>query len=121
SPTQRAWRRFRRNRLAVAGSLFLLALLLLILAGPILSSYSPLALSEDQFAPPSAKHWCGTDVHGRDLLARLVYGTRISLLVGLVGAGVSLVIGVIWGAVAGYLGGRWDSVMMRGVDVLYAL
>ena len=83
--------------------------------------YSPVALSDAQFQPPNLKHWCGTDVHGRDLLARIIYGAQISLLVGAVGAGVSLVIGVTWGAVAGYLGGRWDSVMMRFVDILYSL
>jgi peptide/nickel transport system permease protein/oligopeptide transport system permease protein len=79
------------------------------------------ALSDAQFEPPSAGHWCGTDVHGRDLLSRLVYGARISWLVGIVGAGVSLVIGVLWGATAGYLGGRWDNLMMRAVDILYSL
>jgi peptide/nickel transport system permease protein/oligopeptide transport system permease protein len=84
-------------------------------------TWTPTALSDAQFAPPSRAHWLGTDVHGRDLLSRLVYGTRISLLVGIVGAGMSLVIGVSWGALAGYLGGRWDSVLMRIVDVLYAL
>ena len=78
-------------------------------------------MSEAQFQPPGAGHWCGTDVHGRDLLSRVFYGARISLVVGLVGAGVSLVIGVLWGAIAGYLGGRWDALMMRFVDILYSL
>jgi peptide/nickel transport system permease protein/oligopeptide transport system permease protein len=94
---------------------------LLILIWPAFAPYSPVALSDAQFEPPNAKHWCGTDVHGRDLLARIIYGAQISLLVGAVGAGVSLVIGVTWGALAGYLGGRWDSVMMRFVDILYSL
>jgi peptide/nickel transport system permease protein/oligopeptide transport system permease protein len=60
-------------------------------------------------------------VHGRDLLARILYGARISMMVGLVGAGVALVIGVVWGAVAGYIGGRTDELMMRFVDILYSL
>src|SRR5947207_2111434 len=111
TPSQRARRRLLGNRLAVSGGLFLLGLFLLILLFPRFSRYSPLALSEAQFAPPSASHWFGTDVHGRDLLARIVYGTRVSLLVGAVGAGVSLLIGVSWGAVAGYVGGRCDSSM----------
>lgn len=84
-------------------------------------TWSPVGLSETQFHAPDSKHWFGTDVHGRDLLSRVCYGARISLVVGLVGASVSLVIGVLWGAVAGYLGGRWDAVMMRFVDVLYSL
>ena len=67
------------------------------------------------------QHWFGTDVHGRDLMARVFYGAQISLVVGMVGAVVSLVIGVLWGAIAGYLGGRTDSIMMRIVDVLYSL
>jgi len=100
---------------------FLLALLALIILWPALSPYNPDALSDAQFQWPSLQHWCGTDVHGRDLLARLMSGARISLLVGAVGAGVSLVIGVAWGAIAGYVGGRVDGAMMRVVDVLYSL
>ena len=84
-------------------------------------THSPVALSDAQFERPSSNHWCGTDVHGRDLLSRIMDGARISLLVGLMGAGVSLVIGVLWGAVAGYAGGRCDQIMMRFVDILYSL
>jgi len=84
-------------------------------------NYQPDKLSDAQFQPPNAAHWCGTDVHGRDLLSRMLYGAQISLLVGIVGAGVSLVIGVLWGAIAGYAGGRVDSVMMRFVDILYSM
>ena len=121
SPNQQAWRRFRRNRLAVGCAGFLLAMFLLMLLWPFVARFQPDAVSDAQFQPPSAQHWLGTDLHGRDLLSRVCYGARVSLLVGLVGAGVSLVIGVFWGAVAGYLGGRWDSFLMRVVDVLYAL
>jgi peptide/nickel transport system permease protein/oligopeptide transport system permease protein len=83
--------------------------------------HDPNRVSDDQFQPPGARYWFGTDVHGRDLFSRVLYGARWSLLVGLVGAGVSLVIGVSWGAVAGYVGGRLDNWMMRVVDVLYSL
>jgi peptide/nickel transport system permease protein/oligopeptide transport system permease protein len=120
-PAQRAWRRFLRNRPGVISGGLLLVVLLVVLLWPALGALPPDAVSDDQFVAPSAKHWFGTDVHGRDLLSRVMYGARLSLLVGAVGAGVSLVIGVLWGAVAGYLGGRWDSVMMRAVDVLYSL
>lgn len=79
------------------------------------------ALSEAQFAGPSRAHWLGTDANGRDLLARVCEGARLSLVVGMAGSLVSLVIGVGWGAAAGYLGGRWDGAMMRVVDILYAM
>ena len=120
SPNRRAWLRFRDNRPAVMASLFLLILISLALAWPLISSQGDVH-SEAQFAAPSGGHWFGTDVHGRDLFGRVLAGTRISLMVGLVGALVSLVIGVSWGATAGFLGGRWDNLLMRTVDVLYSL
>src|SRR3954469_2309544 len=121
TPNQRAVRRFLRNRPAVASTIFLILMLILVGLWPLFSPFSPVELSDAYSQAPSAKHWFGTDVLGRDLLARVFYGARISLLVGAVGAGVSLVIGVLWGAIAGYLGGRWDAVMMRIVDILYSL
>ena len=72
-------------------------------------------------SPPSWQHWLGTDILGRDLLTRLLYGGRISLAVGFAATSVALIIGVTWGTVAGYIGGRVDSVMMRIVDILYTL
>ena len=130
SPGQQAWRRFRKNRPAVASSIYLGLLTLVILAWPLLLAvvggsfghdHAPDQLSDAQFAPPSRHHWFGTDVHGRDVFSRVLYGAQISLFVGLVGTLVSLVIGVLWGAIAGYAGGRLDSVMMRVVDILYSL
>jgi len=120
-PRAGAWARFSRNRAAVAGAWLLGALVLLTLLGPALMTWKPDDISDLQFTPPDWHHWFGTDVHGRDLLSRVLAGARVSLLVGVVGAFVSLVIGVTWGAVAGYAGGRWDSVLMRTVDILYAL
>jgi len=104
--------------------LILLSLTLIVLAsilGPWLSPYSLSEVSAARLAPPSFSHWLGTDLHGRDLLTRLLYGGRISLLVGLVGATVSLFVGVTYGLISGYLGGRTDNAMMRFVDILYAL
>jgi len=116
-----AGRRFAANKPAVASAVMLGALLLVTLLWPWIAPYAPEAMSDAQFGAPDARHWFGTDLFGRDLLTRVFYGARLSLLVGAVGAGVSLVIGVLWGAVAGYLGGRWDGLMMRFVDVLYSL
>lgn len=121
SPAARAWRRFRRHRAAVWAAWGLGAMILAALLGPWLCPYAPDAFVGGQFEPPSGQHWLGTDVHGRDLLARVLVGARLSLGVGLVGAVLSLVIGVLWGAVAGYAGGRLDGLMMRTVDVLYAM
>jgi len=130
SPGQRAWLRFRKNRVAVISAWYLAFLLLAILAWPLVlklssatfaDTHNPDRLSNTQFAPPDAQHWFGTDVHGRDVFSRVLFGAQISLLVGIVGASVSLVIGVLWGAIAGYIGGRTDSALMRIVDVLYSL
>lgn len=121
TPNQRAWRRFRAQHRAVAATWFLGFVLVASLIGPWLTGHSANRTGEMQFAAPNATYWCGTDVHGRDLLTRLLIGTRISLLVGAVGASVALVIGVSWGMTAAYLGGRIDNLMMRIVDVLYSL
>ena len=113
--------RFRRNKPAVISLALLASLVLLVIVWPWMASYSWETTSDAQFDPPSARHWFGTDVHGRDLLTRVMYGARASLLVGVVGAGVAFVIGVAWGAVSGYVGGRLDGAMMRFVDILYSL
>jgi peptide/nickel transport system permease protein/oligopeptide transport system permease protein len=121
TPSQRAWLRFRRNKPAFLSLGFVTLLVLLVVVWPLVTPYPSDAISEEQFLPPSWKHWFGTDVHGRDLLTRVFDGAGVSLLVGAVGAGVALVIGVTWGAIAGYAGGRLDGFMMRTVDVLYSL
>ena len=118
SPNQRAWRRFLNNRPAVISLGFITLLLLAVVLWPTGAANK---ITDLQFRAPGGGHVLGTDVHGRDLLVRMIAGARISLLVGAVGAGVSLVIGVLWGAIAGYVGGRTDSLLMRLVDILYCL
>ena len=117
-----AWRRLLANKAAVAGGIILLVLIFLALFAPWIAphsySYQNLELGAQ---PPSSDFLLGTDTLGRDLFSRILYGARVSLLVGFVATGVALVIGVSWGIVAGYFGGRVDSVMMRIVDVLYGL
>ncbi|MFO7774880.1 MAG: ABC transporter permease subunit [Candidatus Hydrogenedentota bacterium] len=117
-----AWRRLARNRAAVTGLGILCVLGLVALATPWIAPYG----YDDQdilmgASPPSGAHWFGTDQLGRDLFTRVLYGGRISLMVGLAATAVSLVVGVLYGTVAGFVGGRVDSAMMRLVDILYAL
>ena len=119
---QDAVRRLIQNRAAMIGGITVLVLIILAIFAPWIAPYSYSYQDLDLGAsPPSAEHLLGTDVLGRDLLSRLLYGARISLLVGFVATGVALVIGVSWGIIAGYFGGRVDSIMMRIVDVLYGL
>tara|TARA_B100001057_G_scaffold9470_1_gene8861 strand:- start:90 stop:944 length:855 start_codon:yes stop_codon:yes gene_type:complete len=117
-----AWRRLLANKAAVAGGMILIVLIFLAIFAPWIAphsySYQNLELGAQ---PPSSEFLLGTDTLGRDLFSRILYGARVSLLVGFVATSVALVIGVSWGIVAGYFGGRIDSVMMRIVDVLYGL
>jgi oligopeptide transport system permease protein len=122
SLTQDAIRRLKKNKMAMAGFWVLIFMVLIALLTPWIAPYS----YEEQnlqlgASAPSAAHWLGTDVLGRDQLTRIMYGSRISLMVGFVATAVALTIGVLWGAIAGFMGGRTDAVMMRFVDALYAL
>jgi oligopeptide transport system permease protein len=117
-----AWHRMRKNRLALFGGTALLVIIGVCVLGPLISPYG----YEEQnlmqtFSPPNAEHWFGTDQLGRDLLVRVMTGGRISIMVGLVATLVALTIGVTYGAIAGFAGGRLDVLMMRFVDILYAL
>ena len=118
-----ARRRLLRNRGAVASMIVLGVLVVLAVIGPYLLPYSFDAINKNDVwaAPMQSGHLLGADALGRDLLARVLMGLRISLAVGVVATFVSLVIGVLWGAVAGYVGGRTDELMMRIVDILYSL
>jgi len=117
-----AWRRLLANKAAVAGGIILLMLIMLAILAPWIAPHSYSYQNLDLGAqPPSPTHILGTDTLGRDLFSRILYGARVSLLVGFVATAVALVIGVSWGIIAGYFGGRVDSIMMRIVDVLYGL
>jgi oligopeptide transport system permease protein len=114
--------RLLKNKAAMVGAIILFLLIGCAILAPVIAPYSYSFQNLDVGAsPPSSEHLLGTDILGRDLLSRILYGARISLLVGFVATGVALVIGVSWGIVAGYFGGRVDQIMMRIVDVLYGL
>ena len=119
---QDAWLRLRRNRLALVGLIILLLFISIAAVTPWIAPYGYAQQDlELGAAPPSAAHWLGTDIFGRDLLTQIMFGGRISLAVGFVATAVALLIGITWGAIAGYMGGRVDAVMMRLVDIIYAL
>ena len=119
---QDAWLRLRKNHLAVFGLWALVAISVACVVGPWVMHYGYEEQNLDLGAArPGAAHWLGTDTLGRDLLVRLLYGGRISLAVGLAATFVALTIGVVYGAVAGFFGGKLDALMMRAVDIMYAL
>ena len=117
-----AFRRLVKSKMAVTGGVILIVVVLATLLAPWLTPYTNEGQDlENQLQPPSIAHPFGTDLTGRDMLTRTLYGGRLSLAVGLAATLVSLVIGVTWGCVAGYKGGSVDNVMMRFVDLLYSL
>jgi peptide/nickel transport system permease protein len=113
-------RRFLRRRTAAAGLVIAAAITITGLLAPILAPYSPTEPVGDINGTPSAQHWVGTDRLGRDLLSRLIYGARISLLIGITAQAISVVLGTTLGMAAGYYGRGVDILLMRFVDVLMA-
>ena len=119
---QVAWRRFRKHRLAIVGGVIAAALSLMALLAPWVAPYAFDRLNlGSRWAPPGAAHWFGTDELGRDVLTRIMYAGRVSLLVGYVVAANVAVIGMLIGAVSGFYGGFVDAVLMRLVDVLLSV
>jgi len=114
-------RAFRKNRMAMAGLAFVLLLVLLTIFAPWISPHDPyrVALNE-QLLPSSTTYWLGTDNFGRDVLTRILYGARISLVVGIVPSLISLIIGTVLGILSGYFGNRTDFVVMRLADMMIA-
>ena len=121
TPAQLAWRRFRRHKMAMFGAGLLIAIILYVTAGASFYSeadanYTDLSI---KLSPPSWKHPFGTDLTGRDILARTIYGGQISIVIGLLAVVVSLVLGVLIGAVAGFYGGIVDSILMRFTEAAF--
>jgi len=115
-----AFRRLLKNKMAVLGGIIILILLTLAIFAPYIAPYHFAEGSLlDNYATPGTKYLLGADFMGRDLLSRIIYGTRISLSVGIVGALTAFIIGVFYGVVSGYSGGKVDDMMMRFVDIMY--
>lgn len=122
SLTQDALIRLRNNKMAMMGLCVLLFFIVIALLTPFIAPYTYEGQNLELGATaPSAQHWLGTDSLGRDQLTRIMYGSRVSLMVGFIATAVALLIGVLWGATAGFIGGRLDAIMMRIVDALFAL
>ena len=121
-----AWKRLKKNKMALAGGVVVAFLMLACFIGPLFISATWGYDFESQnlefgAQPPSRNHWFGTDYFGRDLLTRVLYGGQISLIVGFLAAGVAASIGTLYGAISGFAGGAVDGMMMRLVDIIYAL
>jgi oligopeptide transport system permease protein len=127
-----AWKRLLKNKLAVFGLIVMVIMVIAVSIGPAIirwttgftADYIPSDVGNGELVssfPPSWEHPMGTDEAGRDLLARVLQGGRISLMVGVISTIVSLIVGVSYGAIAGYLGGKIDNLMMRIVDIIYAI
>jgi peptide/nickel transport system permease protein len=115
------WRRFRRNRLAVIGAVLIVLLVLIAAFADVIAPYSPTDVQLNaQFEPPSPQHPFGTDYFGRDILSRVIYGARISLVIGLVPTFIAMAVGTVVGVTGGFKGGKTDTVLMRLGDIVMA-
>lgn len=119
---QDAWRRLRQNKLAMVGFIFVILITLLAFIGPYLS---PFDYSSNDFSiankGPNSIHWFGTDQFGRDIFVRVLYGGRVSLIVGYAASALNMLIGVLYGGISGYAGGFVDNLMMRIIEVIYSI
>lgn len=117
-----ARRRLLKNKMAVIGLCLIILIIIAALSTPLIAPYSYEEQNlKQQYQPPGSDHLLGTDNKGRDLLTRLMYGSRISLAVGFAATAVSIIIGITYGSIAGLVGGRTDNYMMRFVDIMYGL
>ncbi|MCJ7481933.1 MAG: ABC transporter permease [Thermodesulfovibrionales bacterium] len=114
-------KRFTRNKLSVIGAVVVFALITSSLLAPVIAPYDPTSIDVyNVLSPPDKAHLLGTDELGRDLLSRIIWGSRVSLKVGFVAVGIAIMIGIILGSIAGFYGGRVDAILMRFVDIMLA-
>ena len=124
SQMQEVWRRLKKNKMAMIGLTIVVILVLIAIFADVLFDYNDVVIKQNtviRLQGPSAEHWLGTDEFGRDILARLVHGSRISLVVGVVAVSIALTVGGTLGALAGFYGGKVDMVIMRLMDILLAV
>lgn len=122
TPATRMVRRFRRHKLAMIGLAIVILLIVVAIAAPLVARHDPLKTDlSESLEGPSGKHWLGTDVSGRDVWARVVFASRVSLSVGIVAVGISLLITLLLGTLAGYYGGVMDMSVMRITDMIMAI
>lgn len=122
--TQEVIHRLMKNKGAVLGAVFLILLTIAAIISPFIFDYNTDVIGQNlaiKLRPPGSEHWFGTDEYGRDLFARVVYGSRYSLAIGIGSVGLGLIAGTILGSVAGFYGGWWDSIIMRGIDIFYSI
>jgi oligopeptide transport system permease protein len=115
-----AFRRMCKNKMAILGAIIIITLFILAIFAPYIAPYHYAEGSlKDNYAKPGDKYLLGADFMGRDVLSRIIYGTRISLSVGIIGASTAFILGVLYGLISGYYGGKIDNIMMRIVDIMY--
>ncbi|MDD2495657.1 MAG: ABC transporter permease [Tissierellia bacterium] len=118
------WRRLRKNKLAIIGLIIIILLAIVAIGADFIADYDTIVIKQNikgRLQPPSSEHIFGTDEYGRDIFARLVHGTRVSLTVGLISVSIALIIGGFLGAIAGYYGNKIDNVIMRVMDIFLAV
>ena len=121
---QETWHRLMKNKGAVIGMAFLVFLCIVALVSPFVFDYETDVIGQNlanKLQAPNSEHWFGTDEYGRDLFARVMYGARYSLAIGIGSVGFGLVVGTILGSIAGFYGGKADDIIMRGIDIFYSI
>ncbi|MGA9279094.1 ABC transporter permease [Ilumatobacter sp.] len=117
-----AWKRFRRNKLALIGMGFITLLILTAIFADFIAPYSITERDSGQFrAPPSSDHWFGTDIIGRDVFSRIIYGSRVSLRIGIFSTVIAMIIGILVGSFAGFVGGKTEGFIMRLIDMMLSI
>ena len=122
TPLSLAWREFKKNKLAVLGLIIVILVALSAIFAPVITPYDPAQtniLKTEE--PPSSEHWLGTDKVGRDIYTRLIYGGRVSIMVGLISMIISVSIGTVMGLLAGYFGGLVDTIIARLIDIFRSI